>query len=1113
MKCRLISYAFLFFSLTLHAFENKFNYITPEDGLSQGNIACVYQDHKGFIWFGSFNGLNRYDGYNIKVYNHDIKDSLSLGYGHVKYIVEDDENNLLLGTYGAGLSVFYPKLGSFRSVHSVTINGKEIILRNSGGLQFGPDGNIWYAEETQGIFIFNKKLQLIKYFLTNNASANSLSKDYIHSLLFDKDGNCWLGTGNGTMTYLAKNSNSFEHYTFEYRNAAVDDGIRSMYIDKKGMIWVGTTSQGVYSFNPETKESKNYRKGDTEYDLTGNTIMAFCEDWNGNLMIGIDGGGINIMDANTAKIEAIRYDVGNPESLNTNAVYALFLDRANTLWVGTYAGGINYIGKYRYKFKTYKPDPLNPNSLSYKNVKCLLQDSDGDIWLGTDGGGLNKFNPDNSIFTHYRANPNNPKWLQTDVIIHMMQDHDGDIYLGSYSHGLTIFNKNNETFKQYIPDDKNPNGIRGMHVWFLYQDSYNDIWIGMLAVGLDKFDKATQTFKHYISIPEDPTTLNSPNIKVMLEDKEKRLWIGTEGGGLHKFNREKDNFTRYINLADNPNSLSNNDVRTLYEDKKGRLWVGTGIGLDLMDAEKGTFKIITVNDGLPGNTINGILEDQSGNLWVSTNMGISKFNPDSMTFRNYDITDGLQGNEFNYTAQMQTTDGKFYFGGKNGFNVFNPDEITDNPYKPTVVLTDFQLFNKSVDKWKSKINGKKGLCAISELEEIKISYKENVIGFEFAALDYGNANKNKYKYILEGFDKEWTETSAAKRYASYSNLSGGTYTFRVIASNSDNVWNNEGLAIKLIVTPPFWKTIWFISAVILLILFLTYFYIKKSKEKVIHDKKQMEDKINAGLKEVERQKEEVARKDLELENKIKSEKEQNWVNTGMGRFSSVLSKNKENLSILSRNIIVEYIEYLGVQVGALYLYNDDDEGDPYLQLVAAYAPDSDKLINRRLELNEGQVGACFSEKSIMILDNLPASYASLSSGLGKSSLTHAVLVPLRLDEIVIGVVELLSFNAFEDFKIRFIEKTGETLTSLLTALRANEKTNKMLEQQKSLAEELSAQEEEMRQNLEEMQATQEESHRRSEELMAISMEFTEKEEKLNKEISKLKAEIKQMKKK
>jgi ligand-binding sensor domain-containing protein len=1113
MVKRFLICTFLFLNLTLFAFENKFSHLNPEDGLSQGNIACIYQDNKGFIWFGTFNGLNRYDGYTIKIFNTDPKDSLSLGYGHVKFICEDNRDNLWLGTYGGGVSIYHPESGLFRSIHRVNHEGKEIELRNIAGVQYGPDGNIWVAEEREGIFVFDVNLNLIKTFKHNPSDPKSLPNAYCNALVFDKDGNCWLGIGNGTLGKLNIKTDEFDFFTFDNRIAAVDDCIKSMFIDNKGIVWIGTMSQGAYSFDPKSNEFKNYRKGPTEYDLSSNTIMSFCVGWDGNLMIGADGGGINILDNLTGKVETIRYDVGNPESLSTDAIYTIFIDRTNTLWVGTYAGGINYMGLYRYKFKTYKPDPLKSNSLSYKNVKCFLQDSDGEIWIGTDGGGLNKFDPLTGSFKHYRANPNDTRWLQTDVIIHMLQDKDGDIYLGSYSHGLTVFNKKTETFKQYLPDDQNPNSINGMHPWYILQDSYGTIWVGMLSVGLNQFDKATGTFKHYLSMANDPTTLNSPNVKVILEDQNRRLWIGTEGGGLNLYNRKMDNFIRYFNQADNPRSLSNNDVRAIYEDKKGRLWIGTGIGLDLMNSDSANFKTITVDEGLPGNIINGILEDSYGNLWISTNMGISKFNPDSMTFRNYDMTDGLQGNEFNYTAQMQTSSGEFYFGGKNGFNVFNPDKINDNPYAPAVVLTDFQLFNKSVEKWKVKVNGKKMYRSISEIDEIKISYKENVIGFEFAALDFGNAQKNKYKYKLEGFDKEWTETSAAKRYASYSNLSGGEYTFRVIAANSDNIWNSEGLSLKLIVTPPFWKTVWFIILVIFIVLYITYLYIKNAQEKVIRDKKILEDKINAGLKEVEKQKQEVAKKDLELENKIKSEKEQNWLNTGMVRFSNVLSKNKENLSTLARNIIVEYIEYLEVSQGAIYMYNDDDENDPHLLLVAAYAADADRLRNKRLELNEGQIGTCFTEKRILKIDNLPDTYAKLTSGLGKSALKHLVMVPLRLDEIIIGVIELLSFDPFEDYKVNFIEKTGETLTSLLTALRANEKTNKLLEHQKSLAEELSAQEEEMRQNMEEMQATQEESQRRSEEFISITNEFTQKEEKLNKEIDKLKSEIKQLKKK
>jgi ligand-binding sensor domain-containing protein len=1097
---------FLGISFSLTAITNRFSHLTPEDGLSQGNIACFYQDYKGFMWIGTFNGLNRYDGYSIKVFNTDPKDTLSLGNAYVKFICEDNKHNLWLGTYGGGLSVYNPITGYFKSIHNMNLNGKNIELKNSSGLQLGPDGNMWYSEEIQGIFVFDVNLNLIKAYNNNPADPKSLPAGNCNALVFDRDGNCWVGIGNGILGNLNIKTGSFEFFTFDDRKTAVDDGIKSMFIDKRGFVWIGTMSQGAYSFDPKLKEFKNYRKGPTEFDLTSNTVMTFFEGWDGNLMIGTDGGGVNILNAANGTFERIRYEAGNPESLSTDAVYAIFIDLSNTLWIGTYAGGVNYIGHYRYKFKSYKPEPAKQNSLSYKNVKCILQDSDGEIWIGTDGGGLNAFDPVTGSFRHYRADPKNPKWLQTDVIIHMMQDRDGDIYLGSYSHGLTIFNKKTETFKQFLPDENNPNSINGMHPWYFFNDSYGITWIGMLAVGLNQFDKSTGIFKHYRSVASDPTSLNNPNIIVIFEDHSKRLWIGTEGGGLHQYNRQKDNFIRYYNQKNNTKSLSNDNVRAIYEDKKNRLWIGTGMGLDLMNPDSATFKTITVSDGLPGNIISGILEDVEGNLWIATNIGISKFNPDSMTFRNYDMSDGLQGNEFNYTASMIASNGVFYLGGKNGFDVFNPKDIKDNSYIPPVVLTSFQLFNKPLERWKTKINGKTIDCSISELKEIKLSYKENVISFEFAALDFGNPMKNKYKYKLEGFDKDWTETTAKKRYASYSNLSGGNYTFRVIASNGDNIWNNKGLSIKLIVTPPFWKRAWFIILIILIIAFIVFRYIKDKQEKVLRDKKVLEEKISEGLKSVESQKSELLKKDKELELKILSEKEQNWLNTGMSRFSGIISKNKDNVEVLARSIIIEFIDYLEVVQGAIYLYNDDDEKDPYLLLVASYAPDEDRLKGKRIELQEGQIGTCFTERKVIRIDNLPVNYAKLSSGLGDAHLRNLVVVPLKLNEIVIGVVELLSFNPIEDFKIGFIEKVGETLTSLLTALRANEKTNKMLELQKIQAEEFASHEEELRQNLEEMMATKEEADRQAEELRIITEEFAEREKQLSMEIEKLKME-------
>ncbi len=1105
----------LLIPVSVFSIKNKFSYITTENGLSQGNITCIYQDSKGFMWFGTFSGLNKFNGYSTEIFNHISDDTLSLSHEHISKIVEDNEGKLWIGTIGGGVSVYYSLTSTFRRIQRVNTGNDIVQLRTISDIKAGPDNTIWVIEENLGLFVFDSQLRLVKSFSHDPDDPDgSLPNVPFHGILFDTTDVCWVGAGNGTLCRLDESTGKFEHIILETRIAAVDDGIRSMYKDKDGRFWIGTTSQGAYMFDPVSKKYINFRVEDPLLHLSGNTIMAFCDDWNGNLLIGIDGGGINILNRNNGAIEYITYNAGNPESLNTNAVYALYIDKTETLWVGTYAGGINYQGRYRYKFKNYKPNPSDTNSLSYKNVTAILEDRNGDIWIGTDGGGLNNFGPHRNTFKRYRANPENPDWLQTDVIIHMMQDSDGDIFIGSYAKGLIIFDPETEVFKQYLPNDSSTTSIGGMHPWYIFQDSYGIIWVGLLAMGLDRFDKVTETFTHYTSIANDPTTLNNPNIKIIYEDTEKNLWIGTEGGGLHLYNREEDNFKRYFYEPELKGSISNDDVREIYEDTQGRLWIGTSNGLNLMHRDSSEyFEVYTEKDGLPNNVINGILEDDEGYLWISTNGGISKFNPEEITFRNYDKSDGLQGNEFNYTASLKSSTGEFYFGGKEGFNVFKPSEIVDNPNIPNIVLTDFQIFNKSVKRIKARKRGKKFYQSVSEVEKIKISYKENVISFEFAALDYANPGKNKYKYILEGFDKDWTETSANKRHASYTNLNGGKYVFRVIGSNSDGLWNEEGLTINLKVTPPFWKRKSFIILSLLIIIYLITRYVRERQQKVIRDKKMLEEKIKAGLEEVEKQKSEALSKTKELEEKIENEKGQNWYNVGMAKMSDVMSKNKDDLKKFSQSIITELVEYIDVQQGAIYILNDEDKNDPYLELMAAYAPDEEHLTGKRLELQESQVGACYTEKKVIRVDDLPEDYASITSGLGEAPLKYLVIIPIQLNEIAIGVIELISFERVSDYRIEFIEKAGETMTAILTSLKANEQTKKLLEKQKSQAEEMSSHEEELRQNLEEMQATQEEAARKAEELSIFTSEFEEKEKEYLAKIEKLEKENKKLKKK
>lgn len=1104
-------FCFILALLPIHLFglENRFNYITSENGLTQGNINCIMQDRQGFIWIGTGTGLNKYDGYEFVRYTSNPDDSTSLVHSEVIEMCQATDGKIWTVSNGNGISVYLPEFDDFKQIPYI-VSGKDTVhLGQMTEAKVGPDGNIWTLGLNNGLFIFDNNFHLVHHYSYDPKNKKSLPQGQYDALAFDKKGTCWIGLGKGQICSFDPKDQSFHTLTFSTGESSYNDQVKVMYTDRKGLIWIGTLYSGAFRFNPYTGVFKNYSADGTKSGLDINMVRTFVEDKDGNMIIGTDGGGLNVLSARTGQMQYISYNVQNPSTLNTNAVYCLFIDRSQTLWVGTYSGGINYQSKYQYKFKGYKPNPLSDNSLSFANVTAIIEDHDNHhIWIGMDGGGLNEFNPATGNFKRFKTEPDNPDWIQTKVIIHMCQIRNGDILYGTWAHGLGVYKKSEGKFVTYMPDEKDTNSIGSINAWYIMQDSHGEIWVGLLLgrSALDKFDEATGTFKHYYPNPKDSTALYLNSTKVIYEDHSGTVWVGCENGGLFRYNRDKDNFKRYFFDPANPNSTSN-DIRGIYEDTKNRFWVATSNGLILLDRKTGSFKRISVADGLPDKVIDGILQDAKGNLWISTNTGISRFNPDSNTFRNYDKTDGLTGNEFNYTSSLLASDGKMYFGSKSGMVVFDPLKISDNPNMPQIVLTDFQIFNKSVDLMPVKEHGHKIKKNVLTLNKIKLSYKQNVITFKFAALDFGNPSKNEYKYKLEGFDQDWIPTTANRRYATYTNLPGGTYTFRVIGSNGDGKWNTKGLSISLIITPPFWRTWWFWTITILIVLYLSWRYYKGRQEKIRQDKQILEEKIQEGLKEVEKQKLEVQKKDKELEEKIAQEKEQNWFNVGMARFGDVISKNKDELTKLSGSIISEIVEYLGVVQGAIYLYSDDDE-EGYLELTACYAPDEDRIEGQKFLPGEGQIGTAFSEQRVITNDNLTHEYAKLTSGLGEEYLKHLAVIPLKLNEIVIGVVELLSFNPIENYKVQFIEKAGESLTSILTALRANAKTQKLLEQQKLQSEEMSSQEEELRQNLEEMQATQEEAARKTEELMVQTAEFEVREKELKDEIDKLKSKIK-----
>jgi two-component sensor histidine kinase/ligand-binding sensor domain-containing protein len=787
----------------------KFETITVNQGLSQSSIFSIIQDRQGFIWFGTQHGLNKYDGYNCVIYKYNKFDPYSLSDIFITSIYEDKSGIIWIGTDSGGLNKFNPETESFTHYahnpnHPDSLGANRVL-----SIYEDESGILWIGTDGGGLNKFNRQTEQFTRYTHNTDDSGSLSNDTVLAIYEDSLGSLWIGTDGGGLNQFNPETGHFTHYTHDLTNphSLSSNSVLSIYEDQTGKLWIGTKGGGLNQFNRQTENFTHYLQNPAYPDsLNHNTISAIVEDRFGNLWLATSswygnsyGTALDKFNPKTEKFTHYNHDFANPNSLNDDTVASILLDNSDILWIGTAFGGVNKLDLKSPKFEHYQHSPSNPNSLSDNRIMSIYEDREGGVWIGTVNGGLDKFERQTGKFTHYRHDSNNPNSLISDSVWSIYEDSDGMLWIGTFGSGLDKFNRQTGKFTHYQHEPHNPNSLSDNTVTSIYEDSKGMLWVGTFEGGLNKFDREIEQFTHYNHDPNIPNSLSDKNVWSIYEDQSGTLWIGTFAGGLNKFDSQTGHFKHYKNNPSNSNSLSHDRILSIYEYPSGTLWIGTyGGGLDKFDVATETFTHYTERDGLSDNGVIGILADDDGNLWISTDKGLSKFNPKTETFRNYDVGDGLQGNEFDgVKAYLKTKDGKMFFGGLNGFNAFYPDQVKDNPHIPPIVITNFQKFNKDV-----KLD-----TAISSTKEIKLSYKDNFFSFEFAALDYTNPSKNQYAYKLEGFDKDWIY-SGNRRYASYTNLDGGTYTFRVKGSNNDGIWNEEGTSIKIIITPPPWKTWW-----------------------------------------------------------------------------------------------------------------------------------------------------------------------------------------------------------------------------------------------------------------------------------------------------------------
>ena len=826
--------------------EVKFEHFSPEQGFSHGGVLDIFQDSKGFLWFGTTNGLIRYDGYNFKTFKYDPDDVKSLNYNSVISIYEDTSGILWIGTEGGGLNKYNRESDKFtRYVHdannpnSLSNNVVSSILRDrSGNLWIGTFGGL-------NKLITRDSVTSFIHYKNDPNKPTSLSNDFVGQICEDKSGNLWIATGNGldklSQDEINKSSPTFIHYKHIPGDpkSLRHDAVFSIYEDNSGTLWVGTLGGGLNKLVSSDNEGSsntfihymNDPKNPTS--LSSNVVGSIFEDGSGNLWIGTWGGGLNKFDRVNESFTQYEFDPNNSKSLNGNWVYSIYEDNSGILWVGTMPGGLNKFDPLKNQFKHYKHNPNDPKNLSVDRIYSIYEDSDGTLWIGTFYGGLNRLVPGHDeksapSFFRYSHNPNDPKSINS--VFSICEDNSGNIWIGTFGGGLNKLvqsekNKSYPKFIHYENDPDDPTSLSNNAIRVIYKDNNGNLWIGTdsglnkLISGADEMSPAT--FLSYINNLKDSTSISNNMVWSIYQDKQETIWIGTSGG-LNKLipsdnNHSQATFIHYTNEFGNPSSLSGNQVSSMYEDNSGNFWIGTEEGgLNKFDRKSEQFIRFKEKDGLPDNSIKGILGDDEGNLWLSTGNGLSKFNTKTKTFKNYSTKDGLQGTWFQGGAYFKNKNGEMFFGGNNGFNSFHPDSLRDNVRIPPMVITGFKLFNKSVPVGLDTATNRTILSkSITETREIKLTYKDYIISFEFSALDFHTPEKNQYAYFLEGFDKEWNYTDANTRFATYTNLDPGEYTFKVKGSNNDGIWNEAGTSIKLFITPPWWATWWAYSFYVL----------------------------------------------------------------------------------------------------------------------------------------------------------------------------------------------------------------------------------------------------------------------------------------------------------
>ncbi len=863
-----------------------FEHISLAQGLSQSSVYAILQDHKGFLWFGTEDGLNKYDGYTFKTYRHNPSNQSSLSANFAQALYEDRDGTLWIGIENGGLNKFDRRTETFTAYRNIPNDPQSLSHNSVRAICESKTGLLWVGT-ANGLNAFDRQTGKCVVYDNDPKNNQSLSNNNVRAIFEDKNGIVWIGTAGG-LNRFDPNTQTWTRYfhNSDHPNSLSSNNVQAICEDGEGGLYIGTWGGGLNRFDPATGIFRSFQHDRRNpQSLGGDIIRALRQDNEGQLWIATEIGGVSIFNKRTETFTVYRHQPNNPNGLNSNIIRATYQDKAGIMWIGTGGGGLNRYDARARKFTSYHQEANNPLSLSSSMMRAFCEDVNGILWIGTEGGGLNRFDRSTGQFTAYRNDPNNPRSISSDIVRAVIEDHNGTLWVGTAGGGLNAFDRRTGTFTTYINDKNNPNALNNNFVRALYEDANGTLWVGTEGGGLSRFDRVTKQFTAYTNDPNDPQSLSGNIVLSMNEDNQGAFWVGTLDG-LNKFDRNTGKCVVYRQNPQNPKGLHSNNIRAIVEDKAGNFWIGTwGGGLHLFDRATGNCTVFREKDGLPNDAVYGIIPDKRGDLWLTTNNGLARFSPQTRTFRVYDASDGLQSNEFNSGAHHAGCSGRLYIGGVEGFSEFYPDSIHDNTFLPPVLITGLKKFNKPVQIGND----------LSALAELVLPFEDNFFALEYAALSFTHAEKNQYKYKLEGFDRDWID-AGKRREASYTNLDPGTYTFRVSASNNDGVWNTEGASLRIVILPPWWMTWWFrlAAAVCLVSSGGTWFWMRIRR---VHEQnRRLERLVTERTTQLEQSNEHLSVANHEVQQHLQVLSEQSWEIASMNTQLQARNQQLEQLN-------------------------------------------------------------------------------------------------------------------------------------------------------------------------------------------------------------------------